>query len=301
MNELQKKNMIEFDGRTPVIKADVDKIVERVTNRIAELDLDNMKATEDNLAKLRKLRTELKNEVKEYDNERKRIEALILKDFKSVTGDIKVRVIAQYDESDKILKKKIDKVMQARADEDKALAKAYFEEEYKASRIEFIKFEHIEISYKNPKQIKLSIDNHFKKIRNDLTIIDLQDNKDEVRAAYMNNGFNISEAIIEVKDYHERLEKTRQEALEKEQGSIYDNEIEVIEVSDEVIELEEELVFEEVVEVSEEELEEELEETTEEDPVYEYEILFKCSDAQISKILEYAEELGIEWDDMNAE
>lgn len=298
MNELNKNSMIEFDGKTPVIRADVDKIVKRVTKRITDLDLSNMKASEENLAELRKLRTELKNEVKEYDNERKRIEALILKDFKSVTGDIKDRVITQYNKSDDILKKKIDEVMKARADEDEALAKAYFEEEYKASRIEFIKFSHITVNYKNPKQIKLSIDNHFKKIKDDLIIIGLQDNKDEVRAAYMNNGYNVTEAIIEVKEYHERLEIAKQEQQKLSEGSLYDKE--ETEVVEEVIELEEELVFEELIEEVEED-EEGLEDESEDSEVYEYRISFISNESNISEIIKLADELGVEWKDMDDE
>lgn len=73
--------------QTPIIKHSLEQIGLSVTDRLSELNISNLVATEDTISTLKKLRTTLNNEAKEFDTQRKIIKEAVLtpyNDFETI-------------------------------------------------------------------------------------------------------------------------------------------------------------------------------------------------------------------------
>lgn len=187
--------------QAPIIKHDLVKIGVSVSERIAELNLENQIATPDTIQSIKTLRADLKKELDTYEDQRKVVKTAVNNPYDEFNATYKEEVEIKYTAAITILKDKIGifetKVKEAK----KANVMVYFNELCVAMDIDFVKPEHLgikidlsttEAAYK--KKIKTFID----KVNNELALIETTEYQTEILTEYK-KSLNVSEAIISVK------------------------------------------------------------------------------------------------------
>lgn len=195
----------------PIIKYNaLDLIARDIERRIEEADLDNIEVTEENYKEIKTTRTSLSKEFKVLEEKRKLIKDMVMKPYNEF--EVKYKSIStQYKNADEVLKIKINSVEQSLLDQKVEGLKKYFDE---INKFEFIKFEDMELKITrstSDKSLKEAISAYLDKVKDDITTIKTQDNKDRVFAKYQickNLNKSISEVAQEIK-LEEEIDKTQ--------------------------------------------------------------------------------------------
>lgn len=256
----------------PTIRSSVDELALVVKKRIADLRIEEIEPTEENKKLLKATRANLNKEIKNYEEQRKKIKEILLKDYNVFEEEYKKKIKALYEETDKILKAAIDKIQREQDQELKDYALEYLNERLAVNDPGVIEFDKIKINYANKKQIRLSIDNYIDDILKSLNIIKTYgENEGRLYAIWLRTNFNLVEAItqlnndIAVEKQLEREIKER-EAREARMREMY--KVEEITTTEEAEEVEEDFVIE-VEEVSN------------------YSLTIKATPSQLEKLLEF--------------
>lgn len=256
----------------PTIRSSVDELALVVKKRIADLRIEEIEPTEENKKLLKATRANLNKEIKDYEEQRKKIKEILLKDYNVFEEEYKKKIKALYEETDKILKAAIDKIQREQDQELKDYALEYLNERLAVNDPGVIEFDKIKINYANKKQIRLSIDNYIDDILKSLNIIKTYgENEGRLYAIWLRTNFNLVEAItqlnndIAVEKQLEREIKER-EAREARMREMY--KVEEITTTEEAEEVEEDFVIE-VEEVSN------------------YSLTIKATPSQLEKLLEF--------------
>lgn len=195
----------------PIIKHELIKAGLRVTERLAELDLENQIATIESLKYLKKLRAELNNEFKDYEEQRKLIKNALLNPYNELEEIYKPEISEKYKNADEILKDKIASVENGLKEEKEANLKVYFIELCQSEEVDFITFDRLELDINlstNEKKYKEQINEFMQRICSDVDLIDTLEHKAEIMAQYKLT-LNASESIKQVNDRKEREEQER--------------------------------------------------------------------------------------------
>lgn len=198
--------------QTPVIKHALFEIGERVSNRIAELNLENLIATDDTLKSLKNLRAELNKEFADYEAQRKSLKESVAKPFMEFESVYKAEVSSRYEKAINTLKDKIDLVETRVRDEKKARIESYFNELCIVEKIDFLTFEKtgIEIILStSDKQYRDRCNQFVQRVSDDILLIQAQDYPAEIMTEYK-KSLNASNAITTV------VNRKKEEKLEEE-------------------------------------------------------------------------------------
>ncbi|MCK9482144.1 MAG: DUF1351 domain-containing protein [Bacteroidia bacterium] len=256
----------------PTIRSSVDELALVVKKRIAELRIEEIEPTEENKKLLKDTRANLNKEIKDYEEQRKKIKELLLKDYNVFEEEYKKKIKTLYDETDKTLKEAIDKIQREQDQELKDYALEYLNERLAVNNPGVIEFDQIRINYANKKQIRLSIDNYIDDILKSLNIIKTYgENEGRLYAIWLRTNFNLVEAITQLNNdiavekqlAREIKEREAREALAREMYKV-----EEITTPEEVEEAEEDFVIE-VEELSH------------------YSLTVKATPSQLEKLLEF--------------
>ena len=201
-----------------VIKHDLLNVGRMVDERLQELNIDNLVATDDTIKALKNLRADLNKEFKDFEDQRKTIKSLVAKPYMDLEEVYKVQVSEKYTDAISTLKEKIDEHEIRIKKEKQDVLEEYFEECRDMVGADYVKFSDAGITVNLSTSIKKyreDIDAFFARVLDDLNLIETQDYEAEILVEYKKD-LNCSRAIKEVMERKakEKLEKERQEELE---------------------------------------------------------------------------------------
>lgn len=253
----------------PTIRSSVDELALVVKKRIADLRIEEIEPTEENKKLLKATRANLNKEIKNYEEQRKKIKEILLKDYNVFEEEYKKKIKALYEETDKILKEAIDKIQREQDQELKDYALEYLNERLAVNDPGVIEFDQIKINYANKKQIRLSIDNYIDDILKSLSIIKTYgENEGRLYAIWLRTNFNLVEAITQLNNDIAVEKQLAREIKEREAREALMREMYKVEEITTAEEAEEDLVIE-VEEVSN------------------YSLTIKATPSQLEKLLEF--------------
>ncbi len=178
--------------------------------------------TEDTLQEVKKAKTALTKEFKEWEAKRKSVKNAVMTPYEQFEKVYKECVTDIYKNADNELKAKVGSIENAIREEKAAEIKAYFDE-YVASRgIEeiygkFLAFEYTGIKVTlsaSKKSLKEQAANFVDRICDDLNLIETQEHKDEILYEYK-KSLNLSGSITAVANRYKAIEAEKAREVER--------------------------------------------------------------------------------------
>lgn len=225
MNEIEKNeitvNEIAVVEQLPIITERIKEIGKNLDKRLSELKLDKLVCTEETRKDIRKLRTELGNELKVFEAQRKEIKKKINEPYEEFNKTYEEEIKTKYANADLILKNGIDVVEAGIKNNAKILAVEFFEEYKKSKSIigeNYITYDELNIQLGLDsltekgmlvKKVKDAIVSKLDQLEKDIETINTMQDSEEILAEYLKHK-NLSIAIKEVNDRHASLAEIRE-------------------------------------------------------------------------------------------
>lgn len=201
-NIIQVKQLPIVVERLHEVKAEVTAKVEQALSLVC---------TEDTVKDVKKVRSELNKELKDYEERRKAVKKAIMTPYEQFETVYKDCISDTYKKADTELKGKIDSVENELKEKKRKEVWYYFEELCEANSLDFITFENANINVTlsaSMKSLKDQARNFVFKIVDDLTLIDTQEHKDEILYEYK-QSLNVSNAITTVTNRYKAIEEAK--------------------------------------------------------------------------------------------
>ena len=202
----------------PVIEHDLVKVGKLVDERLAQLNIANLVATDETIQAMKSLRADLNKELKDYEEQRKVVKELITKPYSEMEVVYKQMVSDKYKTATDILKDKIGEFEYKIKLNKKTEVEEYFNEAVSMFDIEWLKFGMLKIDINlstTVKKYKEDVAEAIKRIVADVELIEMQQYAVEMLVEYKKD-LNISRAIKEVADRKEKERKEIQERIDNE-------------------------------------------------------------------------------------
>ena len=202
----------------PVIEHDLVKVGKLVDERLAQLNIANLVATDETIQAMKSLRADLNKELKDYEEQRKVVKELITKPYSEMEVVYKQMVSDKYKTATDILKDKIGEFEYKIKLNKKTEVEEYFNEAVSMFDIEWLKFGMLKIDINlstTVKKYKEDVAEAIKRIVSDVELIEMQQYAVEMLVEYKKD-LNISRAIKEVADRKEKERKEIQERIDNE-------------------------------------------------------------------------------------
>ena len=187
MNE----NIITVQQLPVIVYERLESVGQEIDKRIAALDLDKQLVTEDTKKAVKDTRAMLNKELKDFEEQRKRIKEQIIAPYEAFEKAYNSFIKVKYDTADGILKVKIDEFDKRLKADKEARIRAYFTELCQANNIDFLPFERLGLkiglsdSDKSLKDIvNTNIDNVVKSLEFIESLTDPDEYKAEILADY---------------------------------------------------------------------------------------------------------------------
>ena len=187
MNE----NLITVQQLPVIVYERLESVGQEIDKRIAALDLDKQLVTEDTKKAVKDTRAMLNKELKDFEEQRKRIKEQIIAPYEAFEKAYNSFIKVKYDTADGILKVKIDEFDKRLKADKEARIRAYFTELCQANNIDFLPFERLGLkiglsdSDKSLKDIvNTNIDNVVKSLEFIESLTDPDEYKAEILADY---------------------------------------------------------------------------------------------------------------------
>lgn len=240
-------------------------------------DLDKLECTEENKQEVKNRRTEINNALKILEDKRIEIKNQLLEPYNIFNSKYEEECKVKLEEASELLKEKIDFIENGQRKEKEDELRVFFEQYQKDYHLEdLVKFEDVKLNITitaSMKSLKDKVVDFLTTIRNDIEIINNEENSDELLLEYKNNGFDYQRAKLNLIERKKQLEalKQKQEIVKK-------------------IETEEAKVEEKAIEITAPK------EIIEEDEKIEVTFTLKGSKNKILQVKKLIEELGIEYE-----
>lgn len=202
----------------PVIKHDLSKLGQMVEDRLAVLNLDNLVATDQTIQSMKKLRTELNKEFKEFEEQRKVVRELVTKPYDDMNKVYKTEIAEKYKAAVDTLKDKITEFEDTIKKERELELELRFDELCETVGIDFVKYEQANIKVNlsdSMTSLKKEVDAFIERLASDVELIDTQAHKAEIMVEYK-KSLNVSEAIKMVVE-RKAAEEAERKRLEQEE------------------------------------------------------------------------------------
>lgn len=202
------KGIIEVK-QLPIIVEQLQEVKAEVTAKVEQAL--SLVCTEDTVKDVKKVRSDLNKELKDYEERRKAVKTAIMKPYNDFEEIYKDCISDTYKKADTELKGKIDSVENELKEQKKAEVKGYFDEYLTATGIDFVTFENANINVTlsaSMKSLKEQAKAFVDKIVDDLNLIDTQENKDEIMYEYK-QSLNVSNAITTVANRYKAIEEAK--------------------------------------------------------------------------------------------
>lgn len=227
------KGIIEVK-QLPIIVEQLQEVKAEVTAKVEQAL--SLVCTEDTVKDVKKVRSDLNKELKDYEERRKAVKTAIMKPYNDFEEIYKDCISDTYKKADTELKGKIDSVENELKEQKKAEVKGYFDEYLTATGIDFVTFENANINVTlsaSMKSLKEQAKAFVDKIVDDLNLIDTQEHKDEILYEYK-QSLNVSNAITTVANRYKAIEEAK--AREEERKAREQAEAEATTKVEEVVE-----------------------------------------------------------------
>ncbi|WP_294771961.1 DUF1351 domain-containing protein [uncultured Eubacterium sp.] len=203
-----ENNIIQVK-QLPIIVEQLHEVKAEVTEKVEQAL--SLVCTEDTVKDVKKVRSELNKELKDYEERRKAVKKSIMTPYEQFETVYKDCISETYKKADTELKGKIDSVENELKEQKKAEVKGYFDEYLTATGIDFVTFEnaHINVTLSaSMKSLKEQAKAFIDKIVDDLNLIDTQEHKDEILYEYK-QSLNVSNAITTVANRYKAIEEAK--------------------------------------------------------------------------------------------
>lgn len=227
------KGIIEVK-QLPIIVEQLQEVKAEVTAKVEQAL--SLVCTEDTVKDVKKVRSELNKELKDYEERRKAVKKAIMTPYEQFEAVYKDCISDTYKKADTELKGKIDSVENELKEQKKAEVKGYFDEYLTVTGIDFVTFENANINVTlsaSMKSLKEQAKAFVDKIVDDLNLIDTQEHKDEILYEYK-QSLNVSSAITTVANRYKAIEEAK--AREEERKAREQAEAEAVAKVEEVVE-----------------------------------------------------------------
>lgn len=208
---MESNNQIQL-VQQPVIKHALQAAGAEVTKRLEDLNIESLIATEDTYKALKVLRADLNKELDNFEAQRKFIKDGVLNPYNEFETIYKEEISEKYKKAIGTLKDKIAMVEDRIKADKRAALEAYFTELCAAEKIDFVRFDSIDMDINlstSEKKYKEYINEFIAKTQDDLKLIETHEHQAEVLVEYKRT-LNVSRAITEVN------ERKKREAEEQE-------------------------------------------------------------------------------------
>lgn len=215
-------NEIAVIEQLPIITEQIKEVGKQLDKRLEELNLDKLVCNDETRKSIKNLRTEIGNELKSFEEQRKNIKKKINEPYEAFNKTYEEEIKTKYQNADLILKNKIDVVEAQIKNNAKVLAVEFFEE-YKKSktliRENYIKYDELNLQLGLDsltdkgalvKKVKDTITEKLDALEKDIETINTMQNNDEILVEYLKHK-NLSLAIKEVNDRHTILEQVQRD------------------------------------------------------------------------------------------
>lgn len=231
-NIIQVKQLPIIVEQLHEVKAEVTAKVEQALSLIC---------TEDTVKDVKKVRSELNKDLKDYEERRKAVKKAIMTPYEQFETVYKDCISDTYKKADTELKGKIDSVENELKEQKKAEVKGYFDEYLTATGIDFVTFENANINVTlsaSMKSLKEQAKAFIDKIVDDLNVINTQEHKDDILYEYK-ASLNVSAAITTVTNRYKAIEaaKAREEERKAREQAEAESAAKVEEVVEAVVPL----------------------------------------------------------------
>lgn len=230
---MDKKGIIVVK-QLPIIVEQLQEVKAEITAKVEQAL--SLVCTEDTVKDVKKVRSDLNKELKDYEECRKAVKKAIMTPYEQFEAVYKDCISDTYKKADTELKGKIDSVENELKEQKKAEVKGYFDEYLTATGIDFVTFENANINVTlsaSMKSLKEQAKAFVDKIVDDLNLIDTQEHKDEILYEYK-QSLNVSNAITTVTNRYKAIEEAK--AREEERKAREQAEAEAAAKVEEVVE-----------------------------------------------------------------
>ena len=219
----------------PVIAEQLAEVKADITKRTSEAS--KMVCTEDSVVAIKKVRSEFNKEFADYEAKRKWIKNEIIKPYMDFEAIYNECVSIPFKAADDELRTKINNVESELKSVKEDEVKSYFEELKSAEAVSFVEFKDAGVNITlsaSLKSMKDKCKEFIEKVKTDMTLILSSNHGEEIQIEYM-KCFNISQAMMIVKNRHEAMERMKQ-AQEERQSKAEEQEVKAEEIQ-KVVEL----------------------------------------------------------------
>lgn len=221
---LRQNSIIDYSG--------LDAIIKRAKEKVAELNIENIEATEENKSILKGIRADLNKELKEYEDARKEIKRLVDEPYKVFEKEYNV-LKEVFTEATGTLKVAIDDIEDKQKEAKKNELKIYFNERLEKGnnsvagiglKMDFITFDDVGLNITlsaSMDKLKDEINEYIFSTKNNLYLINDNPDRKQLYIKYVQSK-NLAVAFDEVRKEKE-VEATVQKEKPKVVASTPDN------------------------------------------------------------------------------
>lgn len=181
MNE----NLITVQQLPVIVYERLESVGQEIDKRIAALDLDKQLVTEDTKKAVKDTRAMLNKELKDFEEQRKRIKEQVVAPYEAFEKAYKTFIKEKYEKADGILKVKIDEFDRKLKADKEARIRAYFTELCQANNIDFLPFERLGLKIglsDSEKSLKDLVNTNIDNVVKSLEFIESLTDPDEYKA-----------------------------------------------------------------------------------------------------------------------
>ena len=181
MNE----NLITVQQLPVIVYERLESVGQEIDKRIAALDLDKQLVTEDTKKAVKDTRAMLNKELKDFEEQRKRIKEQIAAPYMDFEKAYNSFIKEKYEKADGILKVKIDEFDKRLKADKEARIRAYFTELCQANNIDFLPFERLCLNIRlndSDKSLKDIVNTNIDNVVKSLAMIESLTDPDEYKA-----------------------------------------------------------------------------------------------------------------------
>ena len=202
-----------------IIKHDLLNVGKMVDERLSDLNIENLVATDETIKAMKTLRADLNKELKDFENQRKTIKTIVAKPYMELEEVYKEQVSEKYNSALSILKEKIDEHEIKIKLEKQQVVENYFNEVRDFAGHSFLKFADLNLNITLSTSIKKyreEVDEFVKRVDDDIKLIATQEHEAEILVEYKKD-LNCSRAIQSVAERKaaEKIEEERRKEQEQ--------------------------------------------------------------------------------------
>ncbi len=227
MNTESSEDKLIVLRQLPVIEEHLHKIKDEVTSKVATAL--SLVCTEDTVKAVKAARTELNKDFSQWENQRMEIKTAIHAPYEQFNAVYKECVSDVFKNADKQLKDKIDSVENELKSAKAAEVRAYFDEYAQSQDIDFVSFEQAGLSVtlsESVKSLKEKAKSFLDRIAGDLSVIETQEDKDEILYEYKQT-LNLSDSVSSVVNRHKAITEAADTKQKEKQTAIQQKEADV--------------------------------------------------------------------------